>query len=98
MRAYIDQNYTSKISLESVANQFNVNKSYLLRLFKENTGLTVNNYILQKRILMAKNELRFSNKTMDVIAEECGLETANYFIRIFKKIEGMTPGEYRKRW
>ena len=47
---------------------------------------------------MAKNELRFSNKTMDVIAEECGLETANYFIRIFKKIEGMTPGEYRKRW
>lgn len=98
VRAYIDQNYTSKISLESVANQFNVNKSYLLRLFKENTGLTVNNYILQKRILMAKNELRFSNKTMDVIAEECGLETANYFIRIFKKIEGMTPGEYRKRW
>ena len=98
VRAYIDQNYTSKISLESVANQFNVNKSYLLRLFKENTGLTVNNYILQKRILMAKNELRFSNNTMDVIAEECGLETANYFIRIFKKIEGMTPGEYRKRW
>lgn len=97
VRAYIDQNYTSKISLESVANQFNVNKSYLLRLFKENTGLTVNNYILQKRILMAKNELRFSNNTMDVIAEECGLETANYFIRIFKKIEGMTPGEYRKR-
>ena len=42
VRAYIDQNYTSKISLESVANQFNVNKSYLLRLFKENTGLTVN--------------------------------------------------------
>ena len=98
VRAYIDQNFTDKISLEVVAKQFNVNKSYLLRLFKEHTGLTVNNYILQKRILMAKNELRFSNKTMDVIAEECGLETANYFIRIFKKIEGLTPGEYRKRW
>ena len=98
VRAYIDQNYTGKISLESVANQFNVNKSYLLRLFKETTGLTVNNYILQKRILMAKNELRFSNKTLDLIAEECGLECANYFIRIFKKIEGLTPGEYRKRW
>lgn len=98
VRAYIDQNFTSKISLEAVAKQFNVNKSYLLRLFKENTGLTVNTYILQKRILMAKNELRFSNKTLDTIAEECGLETANYFIRIFKKIEGMTPGEYRKRW
>lgn len=98
VKAFIDQNYTNKIALEIVAKQFNVNKSYLLRLFKENTGLTVNNYILQKRILLAKNELRFSNKTLDVIAEECGFECANYFIRIFKKIEGLTPGEYRKRW
>lgn len=98
VRSYIDQNFVNKISLESVAKQFSVNKSYLLRLFKENTGLTVNNYILQKRILMSKNELRFSNKTLDVIAQECGLEEANYFIRMFKKIEGMTPGEYRKRW
>ena len=98
VRAFIDQNFTGKISLESVAKQFNVNKSYLLRVFKGNTGLTVNNYILQKRILMAKNELRFTNKTLDVIALECGLEEANYFIRVFKKIEGLTPGEYRKRW
>ena len=74
------------------------NKSYLLRVFKESTGLTVNNYILQKRILKAKNELRFTNKTLDLIATECGLEDANYFIRIFKKIEGITPGEYRKSW
>ncbi len=98
VKAFIDKSFTNKISLEAVAVHFNVNKSYLLRLFKENTGLTVNNYILQKRILLAKNELRFSNKTLDVIAEECGLEEANYFIRVFKKIEGMTPGEYRKRW
>lgn len=98
VKAFIDQNFTETISLETVANQFNVNKSYLLRLFKDNIGLTVNNYILQNRILMAKNELRFSNKTLDVIAEECGFDSANYFIRIFKKIEGLTPGEYRKRW
>lgn len=63
VKAFIDQNFTEKIALEMVAKQFNVNKSYLLRLFKENTGLTVNNYILQKRILLAKTELRFTNKT-----------------------------------
>lgn len=45
---------------------------------------------------MAKNELRFTNKTLDVIAEECGLEEANYFIRVFKKIEGLTPGDTGK--
>ena len=44
VKAFIDQNYTNKIALEMVAKQFNVNKSYLLRLFKENTGLTVNNW------------------------------------------------------
>lgn len=98
VKAFIDQNFTEKIALEIVAKQFNVNKSYLLRLFKENTGITVNNYILQKRILLAKTKLRFTNKTLDVIAEECGFECANYFIRSFKKIEGLTPGEYRKRW
>lgn len=98
VKNYIDQNFESKLSLETVACQFNVNKSYLLRVFKESTGLTVNNYILQKRILKAKNELRFTNKTLDLIATECGLEDANYFIRIFKKIEGITPGEYRKSW
>ena len=98
VKAFIDHNFTEKITLEIVAKQFNVNKSYLLRLFKENTGLTVNNYILQKRILLAKTELRFTNKTLDLIAEECGFECANYFIRSFKKIEGLTPGEYRKRW
>lgn len=98
VKAFIDKKFTEKIALEMVANQFNVNKSYLLRVFKENTGFTVNNYILQRRILKAKNELRFTNKTLDLIAEECGFEGANYFIRIFKKIEGITPGEYRKRW
>ncbi len=98
VKTYIDQNFESKLSLEMVAQQFNINKSYLLRVFKEITGLTVNNYILQKRILKAKNELRFTNKTLDLIAEECGLDGANYFIRIFKKIEGITPGEYRKSW
>ncbi|MCR5188779.1 MAG: AraC family transcriptional regulator [Treponema sp.] len=98
VKNYIDLNFQEKLSLEAVACHFNVNKSYLLRVFKEDTGLTVNNYILQKRILKAKNELRFTNKTLDTIAEECGLEGANYFIRIFKKIEGITPGEYRKSW
>lgn len=98
VKIFIDQKFEAKLSLDDVAKQFNVNKSYLLRVFKENTGLTVNNYILQRRILKAKNELRFSNKTLELIAEECGFDGANYFIRIFKKIEGITPGEYRKRW
>lgn len=98
VKNYIDSNFTKNISLESVAKEFNVNKSYLVRSFKEDFGITVNNYILQQRILMAKNELRFTGKILDLIAEECGFSDSNYFIRMFKKIEGTTPGEYRKTW
>jgi len=98
VRKYIDSNYREEISLEAVAKQFNINKSYLLRIFKEDVGLTINNYILQQRMVKAKNELRFTGNTLDVIAENCGFKDANYFIRMFKKIEGITPGEYRKQW
>jgi len=98
VKNYIDSSFTKQISLESVAREFNVNKSYLVRTFKDDFGITVNNYILQQRILMAKNELRFTGKTLDLIAEECGFSDSNYFIRMFKKLEGITPGEYRKTW
>jgi AraC family transcriptional regulator, arabinose operon regulatory protein len=98
VRKFIDNNYYKKLSLETVAKKFNINKSYLLRSFKEETGLTINGYILQQRILKAKNDLRFTNKTLYAIAEDCGFGDANYFIRMFKKVEGITPGEYRKQW
>lgn len=98
VKNFIDLNFSKEISLESVANQFNINKSYLLRTFKNDFGITINNYILQQRILMAKNELRFTGKKLELIAEECGFSDSNYFIRMFKKIEGITPGEYRKSW
>jgi AraC family transcriptional regulator, arabinose operon regulatory protein len=98
VRKYIDSNYREELSLEVVAKQFNINKSYLLRIFKEDSGITINNYILQQRILKAKNDLRFTGKTLEAIAEDSGFKDANYFIRMFKKIEGITPGEYRKQW
>lgn len=98
VRGYIESNYNSDISLDSVAQHFNINKSYLLRSFKADVGQTINGYILQQKILKAKSDLRFTSKTMAAIAEECGFDNANYFIRMFKKVEGITPGEYRKQW
>ncbi len=98
VRNFIDSNFADEISLESVARHFNINKSYLLRIFKEDTGLTINNYILLQRILKAKADLRFTGKTLEVIAQSSGFSDANYFIRMFKKVEGITPGEYRKLW
>ena len=77
---------------------FYINKFYLTRVFKEQFGISINNYILQKRITKAKQMLRFTDKTAEEIGLECGLGAAYYFSRMFKSYEGISPGEYRKNW
>ena len=54
--------------------------------------------ISRKKITAAKQLLRFSDKSIEQIGFEIGISDTNYFTRLFKKIEGITPGEYRKRW
>lgn len=98
VREYLEEHCTEKIALESVAEHFFLNKHYLARLFKEQYGVSVNSYLTQVRITRAKQMLRFTNKAVSVIAAECGLEDANYFSRVFKKVEGVTPKQYRELW
>lgn len=98
LKEYLDNHYTEKISLDDLAQQFFINKFYLTRIFKEQFGVTVNTYLLQMRITRAKQLLRFSDMTIEKIGQECGMNDANYFSRMFKKIEGVSPGEYRRHW
>ena len=98
IKDYLDQHYQEKIILDQLANNFYINKFYLTRIFKEQFGISVTNYLLRVRITHAKQLLRFSNLSIEKIGQECGMNDANYFSRMFKKIEGSTPGEYRKKW
>lgn len=98
VREYLEEHCAEKITLESVAEHFFLNKHYLARLFKEQYGVSVNSYLTQVRITRAKQMLRFTDKAVSVIAAECGLEDANYFSRVFKKVEGVTPKQYREMW
>lgn len=98
IKDYLDTHYTEKITLDDLAERFYINKFYLTRVFKEQFGLSVTSYLVQLRITQAKRLLRFSDASMEAVAQECGLHDANYFSRLFKKIEGITPGEYRRRW
>lgn len=98
VKYYLDTNYTKKITLDDLAEQFFINKFYLTRLFKEQFGFSINTYLMQLRITEAKKLLRFSDFSIEKISRECGLNDANYFSRMFKKVEGISPGEYRKRW
>lgn len=98
VKGWIDEHYMEKISLEELSKQFFIDKFYLSRIFKEHYGTTLSNYISNKRITQAKQMLRFSGYNIETIAEKVGISDPNYFTRLFKKIEGITPGEYRKTW
>lgn len=98
IKQYLDENYGEKVSLNTLARRFFVSKSYLSRIFKNSYGFTINQYILFKRITEAKHLLRFSTKNVDEIADFVGMNDANYFSRMFRKVEGISPSEYRKRW
>ncbi len=98
IKKFIDENWQHKISLDQLANHFYINKYYLSRIFKEQYGITINHYINESKITHAKQELRFSASSIEQIAQNIGIEDANYFSRLFKKIEGVTPSQYRKTW
>lgn len=98
LKEYLDENYAARITLDQLAERFFINKFYLTRIFKEQFGESVTGYLLQVRITKAKQSLRFTDKPIEEIAHECGMHDANYFSRTFKKVEGVTPGEFRRMW
>lgn len=98
VKLYLDEHYNEKISLEFLSEHFFINKFYLTRLFKDQFGDSITNYLIKIRITQAKQLLRFSDLSISEIAQKCGMNDANYFSRIFKKVEGCTPGEFRKLW
>lgn len=95
---YLDSHYTENISLDFLSEQFYISKYYLAREFKKEFGTTVIQYILAKKITNAKELLRYSNASIEEIAALCGIDDPSYFNKVFKKMEGCTASEYRKRW
>ncbi len=95
---YLDEHYTEDISLDSLSEQFYISKYYLSREFKKEYGITVIQYVLTKKITSAKELLRYSNASIEEIARICGIDDASYFNKVFRKMEGCTASEYRKRW
>ena len=98
VKFFLDEHYKEKLSLEFVASHFFIDKHYLARLFKEQYGVTLVTYLQQVRITHAKRMLRFTDKSIEEIGLECGIGELNYFSRVFKKLEGVSPSEFRRVW
>jgi two-component system response regulator YesN len=91
---YIDSHITDKLSLNTIASLFGISPNYLSQLFKKTTGVGFNEYITAKKIALAKIRLMESDLKIYEIAEELGFESAFYFSKVFKKVEGCPPREF----
>lgn len=93
---YIDEHYNStSFSLSGMAEHFNITPSYLSRYFKECFGETFNSYVSRYKIEKAKQMLSETNYAIKEISALVGYWDVNNFIKTFKRMEGVTPGQYR---
>lgn len=93
--AYIDAHYAEAITLQELADLISCNSQYLCRFFKEITGTTPVQYLINRRIDHACEELAETTKPILAVGLDCGFDNVSYFIRKFKQLKGCTPKEYR---
>ena len=94
--AYFSEHYSEQINIDSYAEQNHVSTSWFIRNFKLYAGLTPMQYILSKRIYNAEALLQGTQYNISEIAQLVGYDNPLYFSRIFKKMKGLSPSEYRK--
>jgi len=93
---YIDRSYPEPHTLESIAGRFYVSREHLARLFKQEKGTTVMDYLAYRRIEEAKRLLQQSHLSAKSVGEAVGYADPAYFHRIFKKMTGVTPAQIKQ--
>ncbi len=96
-KTYIDENFSKELSLDEVSQAVNISPYYFSKLFKEESGENFIEYLTKVRIARAKELLRNPDLSIKEICLQSGYSDPNYFSRIFKKQENVTPSEYRER-
>lgn len=91
----IEYNYDKNININTLAKNIYMNPSYLSRLFREEKGITLKEYILQKKIERAKELLRRKNISVKMVSNSVGFTDPLYFSRIFKRKTGLSPLEFK---
>ncbi|MDQ0495287.1 response regulator transcription factor [Paenibacillus brasilensis] len=98
VRRYMDRHFAEPITLEQLAKNFFVSKEYMSKVFKQEYGQNVTDYIVQRRMKKAREWLADKQISIRAVAEMAGYEDVSYFYRVFKKHFGMAPGEMRKEY
>jgi two-component system response regulator YesN len=92
--AYIMENYQDAITLEDVAEEIGVSAMYAGQLFKKEMGVSFKRYLSEARVEKAKELLRSGNYRIYEVSRMTGYQTTQYFCNVFKKVTGISPGEF----
>lgn len=98
MMSFMKQKYMNKISLDEIAQVVSVSKRECLRCFQKCLGKTPYEYLMDVRMNMAQKLLKDGDSPVLEVALQTGFSNGAYFGKQFKKVYGMTPGEYRQKY
>lgn len=94
---YINNNIEKGITCEMMADHVNMSSSYFSRLFKNESGVSFSDYLINRRVQMATELLMSTELPVEEISLKVGIDNVSYFYRLYKKITGKTPGDVRQR-
>ncbi|MCG2613936.1 AraC family transcriptional regulator [Terrimonas sp. NA20] len=92
---YIHEHLTDKIAVDALSRKAYLSRNMFFKWFKEQFGVTPLDYINRERIKLAKQLLADKRNNVSAVSMQCGFTDVNYFVRLFKKSEGITPGVYQ---
>lgn len=92
---YVYAHLTERITIDDLAEHVSLSASYLSRLFKQEIGISVSDYIREKKLDRAQNLLRYTDQSFAEIANILSFSSQSHFIQAFKNHTGMTPKKYR---
>jgi len=95
---YIKHNCGEKLSLDSLAKEVFLSKSYLSSIFKKETGMSLTAYITKVRVEKSKKMLLENNARLALISSQCGFKDQSYFTKVFKKETGVSPKQFRNNY
>ncbi|MCS7463406.1 helix-turn-helix domain-containing protein [Paenibacillus doosanensis] len=98
VKQYINEQYANPdLSLTHLSEEFDLNPKYVSQMFKEEFGVNFLDYLADVRIMQAKKLLMETSESVQEVGEKSGYPNVRSFMRVFKKLTGLTPGEYRKK-
>lgn len=95
---YLRAHCQEALSVEKIAADTHFNKFYLCHFFREETGLTLMQYLYEQRFFLARQQLSDSKLSVAEIAQNCGFGSSSHFCTYFRRHEGMSPREYRRKF